>query len=491
MLQDFKLQWQVHQRVLARLKAQAYEEKERQYVEEARLYLAHYCQTHPIQSNIVFTGTIGGNNLGRPPTASIARPSSSPLPPQPPPQPIITSVTTDKRRLATPLGMLLNSGQPTELIPIRLDIDSDGYKLRDSFLWNLNESPLMMETMAAITCRDFDLPPTLFIPLIIKSIQEQVEEYREAAHLLHPHTPMTSTLELGAGMADLKGIRMMIRLDVTVGFLQLTDQLEWDLGAYGGEEGEGAEGEEGEREQEREREKKGKGERENSRDGNDNTNKDNTTITHQYPPNGQPSLRSKINPITFAQHYCRELGLSGEWVTAIANDILDQVLKFRRALLIVGFTRDSRTGAIRIPDPDLQSIILPPLKSTRREPNSLNAFSPVLTEYDPLEMERLEQSRDREARRKRRQTRGRRGEAAKLTTVEAPKTMRTPLSYRGSLHRVASRSGGGGDDEENDGMMGGSGASGSGGGGGGSGSGAGGSTTSGRTRGARRGRGRS
>jgi hypothetical protein len=118
------------------------------------------------------------------------------------------------------------------------------------------------------------------------------------------------------------------------------------------------------------------------------------------------------------------------------------VAHIRRALLLVGYSKDSN-GTVRPHDPELQPLILPALKGTRRDPNTLNDFTPIILELDPIEVEKIEQSRDREARRKRRQTRGRRPiegiSMVNWTHISPPKTILTPLSYRGSLHRMLSR----------------------------------------------------
>lgn len=348
----------LHRSTLSRIVEQSAREQERLFVQQSQSYW----------NGLVSGGRLSGAALsalhGRPPVRT-------------PP----VYADNARRRGEAPLGV-----QPAgslDLLTIRLDIDTDGYKLRDTFVWNAGPEAgdvLTMERFAAMTCRDFDLPPAIFIPLIVRSMTTQVEEHREAL----------AVLRNAGGVAALRGIRGLIRLDVTVGFLQLTDNLEWDLG------------------------------------------------------------EERNDPATFAEGYCRELALGGEFVTAVANDIREQVEHLRRALALVGYTRDPVTGAVRAHDPEVQALILPPLREghSRRDPNALNEYSPVLTEYEPLELERIEQSRDRETRRKRRQTRGRAAREVvgatgvsigSWTALEAVKTMRTPLSYRGSLHRVISR----------------------------------------------------
>ncbi|PJF19056.1 hypothetical protein PSACC_01128 [Paramicrosporidium saccamoebae] len=279
-------------------------------------------------------------------------------------------VTKNERRPTVALGWVPR--QRTEPVPIRLDLEMDGYKLRDTLLWDLHDESLAAEDFAEFTCRDFDLPLSTFSPAIVKSIQQQLQEHREAANMLRN----------AGGPASLAGVRALVKLDITIGLLQLTDQIEWDLG------------------------------------------------------------ESKNSPADFAVDYVRELALPVEFITAITNDIMEQVAHIRRALLLVGYSKDSN-GTVRPHDPELQPLILPALKGTRRDPNTLNDFTPIILELDPVEVEKIEQSRDREARRKRRQTRGRRPvegiSMVNWTHISPPKTILTPLSYRGSLHRMLGR----------------------------------------------------
>ena len=67
-----------------------------------------------------------------------------------------------------------NASQPEVLVPIRLDMDIEGQKLRDTFLWNRNETMLYAEQFAEVLCDDLDLNPPNFVPAIAAAIQQQV-----------------------------------------------------------------------------------------------------------------------------------------------------------------------------------------------------------------------------------------------------------------------------------------------------------------------------
>ncbi|KAL0083902.1 hypothetical protein F4703DRAFT_1602739 [Phycomyces blakesleeanus] len=105
------------------------------------------------------------------------------------------------------------SGMEEVLVPIRLDIDLDDIKLRDAFLWNMNEQFLTPEKFAEILCEDLELPTVKFVPPIAESIRSQVLDF-EAIH----------EIELPS-----ENIRVVINLDLQIGKVNLRDRFEWDL----------------------------------------------------------------------------------------------------------------------------------------------------------------------------------------------------------------------------------------------------------------------
>ncbi|KAF4030260.1 HMG (high mobility group) box [Phytophthora infestans] len=99
------------------------------------------------------------------------------------------------------------------LIPIRLDIDIEGYRYIDSFSWNLYEKDFTYETFAAALVRDLDLP-NCFYKRIAKSIQEQVEKAQKS---LPWNEAVTGE--------SLHPIFINLRLNDTI----YIDRFEWDL----------------------------------------------------------------------------------------------------------------------------------------------------------------------------------------------------------------------------------------------------------------------
>ncbi|KAG0200077.1 Chromatin structure remodeling complex protein sfh1 [Mortierella sp. GBA30] len=105
--------------------------------------------------------------------------------------------------------------QDAILVPIRLDIDTDDYRLRDTFTWNVNEQLLTPETFAEILCDDLDISPAKFVPEIAQSIRNQIAEFEPVAEVQVPN----------------EGSRVVIQLDLHVGGINLRDRFEWDVGS--------------------------------------------------------------------------------------------------------------------------------------------------------------------------------------------------------------------------------------------------------------------
>jgi SWI/SNF-related matrix-associated actin-dependent regulator of chromatin subfamily B protein 1 len=259
--------------------------------------------------------------------------------------------------------------EPEALVPIRLDVESEKHKLRDTFTWNAHETTVPLDWFAEILCEDFAIPPDRsFIHLVQKSIQEQLSDY-------HPHAlntdeedlegDETSSGELEPGLPYTAykddDMRIPIRLDITVGTHNLSDQFDWDI-----------------------------------------NNPDN-------------------NPERFAAQLCSDLSLSAEFATAIAHSIREQSQMYTKSLFLVGHPFDGRV----VEDDDIRTSLLPTLASALHPDDQVVRHAPLLYELSEAEIERQDKDQDREARRKRRQGRARRGVV--LPDFREPlKTHRTP-----------------------------------------------------------------
>lgn len=121
------------------------------------------------------------------------------------------------------------------MIPIRLDIDIDSYKIKDAFMWNMNgESshyfPIFMvnlwrlcaeelvtpDQFANIMCLDLDIPPQVFAATISSAIRTQIEEYAPVAEIQIPEETE---------------MRVLVSLQLHLAKHLLRDQFEWNLSA--------------------------------------------------------------------------------------------------------------------------------------------------------------------------------------------------------------------------------------------------------------------
>ncbi|KAF5352064.1 hypothetical protein D9758_009401 [Tetrapyrgos nigripes] len=324
-----------------------------------------------------------------------------------------------------------DANRPERLVPIRLEFDVDHYRMRDTFVWNLNDPIVTPEHFAQSLCEDYNLGQN-YHSLIVRSIQDQLNDYK--SHSPHydaegsefsdvEESPEKGNLDgknaawwefwrkrlrTEAGfvrsgkrnpfstqrkvvkdeyeddadveMTDLEDerpmaledfklnekemtedMRIVIKLDIIVGSMKLDDQFEWDL--------------------------------------------DNPTAS----------------PEQFAEVYAQDLGLGGEFKTAIAHAIREQVQTYQKSLYIVGRPSDNTP----IQDEDLRSAFLPNLSEGARAIDQVQSFTPHLNYLSDGEIERNEKERDKDMnKRRKRNTRGRRG--ANLPDREPIRTHRTP-----------------------------------------------------------------
>ncbi|KAI6202251.1 hypothetical protein M3Y96_00928500 [Aphelenchoides besseyi] len=107
---------------------------------------------------------------------------------------------------------LENAELPVELVPIRLDMELENIKLRDTFCYNKNEKLITPEMVADAMCDDLELPKHSFAAAISQSIIQQLEIQSELPIL------QTATDQ-----------RIIIKLNIHVGNQSLVDQFEWDI----------------------------------------------------------------------------------------------------------------------------------------------------------------------------------------------------------------------------------------------------------------------
>ncbi|KAF2402351.1 SNF5-domain-containing protein [Trichodelitschia bisporula] len=243
--------------------------------------------------------------------------------------------------------MLNQSDQLEELVPVRIDIEHDKIKLRDTFTWNLHDRVTPPELFAEGLVEDFQVPPE-HVPYVTQQVQqklqEQIQDYYP--HVFIEEEPLDPHLPYSAYKND--EMRILIKLNITIGPHTLVDQFEWEI-------------------------------------------------------------NNPLNcPEEFARAMARDLSLSGEFTTAIAHQIREQSQMFTKSLYITGHPFDGRP----IEDADVRDGFLPsPINSIFRPSQSAKDYAPWLYELNEADLQREEMSILREQRRQKRSVTRRGGPA--------------------------------------------------------------------------------
>ncbi|KAI8910932.1 hypothetical protein EDD86DRAFT_203960 [Gorgonomyces haynaldii] len=103
------------------------------------------------------------------------------------------------------------------LVPIRLELDLEGVKIRDQFTWNMNETTITPEKFAEYLCVDLGININQHGHSIATNINNQINDWRRFYQ--REDFPVQ------------EDSRVPIKLDVYCGSVHLQDRFEWDLSA--------------------------------------------------------------------------------------------------------------------------------------------------------------------------------------------------------------------------------------------------------------------
>merc|ERR1712093_816136 len=173
----------------------------------------------------------------------------------------------------------IQAEQEEELVPIRLDIEWGKIKLRDTFTWNLHDRTTNIEYFAEKLVEDFGLEVQQCRPLVnyvANAMREQLTDY--CPQIYPEDEPLDPHLPYFAYKND--EMRILIKLNITIGQNTLIDQFEWE-------------------------------------------------INNPY-----------NSPEEFARQMTNDLSLAGEFTTAIAHSIREQCQLFSKSLHITGYPFD-------------------------------------------------------------------------------------------------------------------------------------------------------
>ncbi|KAL7821524.1 SNF5 domain-containing protein [Trichoderma aethiopicum] len=256
--------------------------------------------------------------------------------------------------------MLKQAEQHEDLVPLRLDVEWDRIKLRDTFTWNLHERLLAVELFAAQLVEDMGLKPPASQPVyeqVVQQMREQLNDFYPFAYseedALDPELPYSAYKN--------DEMRILVKLNITIGQHTLVDQFEWEINN----------------------------------------------------PNNSPE--------EFAARMTRDLSLSGEFTTAIAHCIREQSQLFTKSLYSIGHPFDGRP----VEDSDLVSAFLQtPLPTVFRPQQQAKEYAPYLYEMSEADLERNETVFSRDQRRQKRSI-NRRGGPQLPDLKERQRTIRT------------------------------------------------------------------
>ncbi|EJD52064.1 SNF5-domain-containing protein, partial [Auricularia subglabra TFB-10046 SS5] len=284
-----------------------------------------------------------------------------------------------KSRLYVPRTLAPADAKRQELlVPIRLEFDVESHRFRETFVWNMHDPIVTPEIFAQSVCDDFALPPHQHSPTIVKMINDQLADFR--AHTLAPDPPTDdahpdafvrgklseadekwwanwrkrlrtdrgkvrigkkseidpaaesmralgrprgTTLPLGedddapeakAPQEPEEDLRIVVNIDILVGSMNLKDQFEWDI------------------------------------------------------------VNSSNSPEHFAEVYCSDLGLGGEFKTAVAHCIREQSQVHMKSLFVVGHPMDGTP----ILEEEVKQTFLPPIDIAARSFEQTSTFTPII-----------------------------------------------------------------------------------------------------------------
>ena len=89
-----------------------------------------------------------------------------------------------------------------QIVPVRLDIEHDQWKVKDTFMWNCADTLVSPEMFAQSLCHDFSVPEGLFVPRICAAIRQRVREFQDQVMPILIRSPDATT---GKGKIDPAG----------------------------------------------------------------------------------------------------------------------------------------------------------------------------------------------------------------------------------------------------------------------------------------------
>ncbi|KAJ2666662.1 SWI/SNF chromatin-remodeling complex subunit [Coemansia sp. RSA 1199] len=376
------------------------------------------------------------------------------------------------------------------LVPIRLDIDAEGFRLRDTFTWDLGNELVTPRQFVTGLCADLELPADVFVGAAVQAIEEQLDDYRRYGQTgeddyspeLLRQMLVDEMRQADDNQNDMVWVddelRVVVRIDVIIGHIVLRDQLEWDVAPLlrplmsrelsdelrslaAAERGrisevdgcvpDSSEAESGEAAvPQREEIGSPKDESQPPPDAPKEQSQHDADFAGKIRDSDFDARKIRewvdgtlqghqVTPEHVARVMCAEKRLGGEFETSIAHAIREQLYAYVKSFLLAGYVyrpqlvprqQAHSRRPITIDDADLAHSVLPPVATALRDLGRTQTFSTLIAHLHTADAERLEKDADREVRRKRRQGRGI-GRQARAGVGSAPGTGAAALGGSG------------------------------------------------------------
>ena len=99
-----------------------------------------------------------------------------------------------------------------QVIPVRVELEHDHWKIRDTFMWNCADTVVTPELFAASLCQDFGVPEGIFVPRIVAIIREREREFQNQVLPILPRASGSTVGKINPeGDADARGMYEVFR----------------------------------------------------------------------------------------------------------------------------------------------------------------------------------------------------------------------------------------------------------------------------------------
>ncbi|KAF8967189.1 hypothetical protein BDZ97DRAFT_1656911 [Flammula alnicola] len=121
------------------------------------------------------------------------------------------------------------AGKRTSLVPIRVEFETETHRIRDCFVWNINETLVKPEAFARIFCNDLDIPQNPWAETIAAQIRAQLEDHEGVASMELGQDGAMDVDAAPLNVEELPECRVILSIDVQIANHHLMDHIEWDL----------------------------------------------------------------------------------------------------------------------------------------------------------------------------------------------------------------------------------------------------------------------